>query len=345
MSEIIGKVYNPYGMASNGSGLLSGFEYGRKLNKERGLASGFANYVNAADDAQKKAALEQMAEADPETALKIKQIEWSREDKNALTPYQQQTLDIQRQQLEQNAIPNTIKELQFVNEHPELKELYIQSKRGTNIYNNLSPLDKKRVENIATNIDKNISAAEEKKADYERANQLLDKIDTGGLTGYGHSIQPEWTMSDDVAEFNSLANKLAPQQRPAGSGTTSDKDMEIYRKATIGWGKDKNANRSIIARGLKMAENDIAHEELRAAWINEGRNLTEFDKIWRKYVNEQRIYNDDGSINEERVDPYTWFASYSDEVQVPQSKEEKKQDKEPTLEEIQAELMRRKRGY
>lgn len=69
MSEIIGKVYNPYAMPSNGSGLLSGFEYGRKLNKERGLASGFANYVNAADDEQKKAALAQMAEADPETTI------------------------------------------------------------------------------------------------------------------------------------------------------------------------------------------------------------------------------------------------------------------------------------
>lgn len=333
------------GYPMNG-GLAAGLQMAKERQaqeKMRGLASGFANYVNAADDEQKKAALAQMAEADPETAFKVKQFELAREDKNTLTPYQQQTLDIQRKQLEQNAIPNTIKELQFVNEHPELKELYIQSKRGTNIYNNLSPFDKKRVENIASKIDENISAAEERKALYDRADQLLDKVDTGGIAGYGHSIQPEWTMSDDVAEFNSLANKLAPQQRPAGSGTTSDKDMEIYRKATIGWGKDKNANRSIIALGRKMAENDIAHEELRAAWISDGRSLTDFDKIWRKYVKEQRIYNDDGSINENRIDPYSWFASYSDEVQVPQSKEEKKQDKEPTLEEIQDELM--KRGY
>lgn len=75
MSEIIGKTYNPYGMASNGSGLLSGFEYGRKLNKERGLASGFANYVNAADDEQKKAALAQMAEADPNATMGLLKAE------------------------------------------------------------------------------------------------------------------------------------------------------------------------------------------------------------------------------------------------------------------------------
>ena len=69
MSEIIGKVYNPYAMSSNGSGLLSGFEYGRKLQKERGLASGFANYVNAKDEEEKKAALSEMGFADPNATI------------------------------------------------------------------------------------------------------------------------------------------------------------------------------------------------------------------------------------------------------------------------------------
>lgn len=49
MSEIIGKSYNPYAMPSGAGGLLSGFQIGRQLAKERGLASGFAK-IQAGDE-------------------------------------------------------------------------------------------------------------------------------------------------------------------------------------------------------------------------------------------------------------------------------------------------------
>lgn len=64
MSNLIGKAYNPYGMASNGNGLISGYEYGRNLAKQRGLASGFSK-VLAGD----KSGWQEMANADPVTTM------------------------------------------------------------------------------------------------------------------------------------------------------------------------------------------------------------------------------------------------------------------------------------
>lgn len=60
MSEIIGKSYNPYAMPSGAGGLLSGFQMGRQIAKERGLASGFAK-IQAGDDSGWKEAFD----ADP----------------------------------------------------------------------------------------------------------------------------------------------------------------------------------------------------------------------------------------------------------------------------------------
>lgn len=62
------------GYPMNG-GMAAGFAYGQKMAEEkrrRGLASGFANYVNAEDEAGKKAALAQIAQNDPETAVKLR---------------------------------------------------------------------------------------------------------------------------------------------------------------------------------------------------------------------------------------------------------------------------------
>lgn len=81
MSEIIGKSYNPYAMPSGAGGLLSGFQMGRQIAKERGLASGFAK-IQAGDDSGWKEAFD----ADPVATMnawnnqqKLKQLQAQKE--------------------------------------------------------------------------------------------------------------------------------------------------------------------------------------------------------------------------------------------------------------------------
>lgn len=98
--------------------------------------------------------------------------------------------------------------------------------------------------------------------------------------------------------------------RPAGSGTTSDRDMAIFEKATIGLNKPKETNLNIINAQLLANQNTKAREELRADWVSSGRSLSDFDKEWRNYVNDNPIFNSNGdySLNANRVDPYAYFA-------------------------------------
>ena len=90
------------GYPMNG-GLSAGLSNGLALSKERerlektrGLASGFNKYYNAENDEAKKAAMAEIAQYSPETAYNLMKFDrdWQ------ISPYQQATLDLQNKQLE-----------------------------------------------------------------------------------------------------------------------------------------------------------------------------------------------------------------------------------------------------
>ena len=81
------------------NGFSTGFAMGNQVRKQRGLASGFSNYLKATDDAGRSAALQQMAEADPESTMGFIQQQYNMAHKNDITPYQQAMLDIERTKL------------------------------------------------------------------------------------------------------------------------------------------------------------------------------------------------------------------------------------------------------
>lgn len=179
---------------------------------------------------------------------------------------------------------------------------------GVNV--NVNPFEKKRIENIAKNIDENISASQSRIDDYNRMEQLLnnENVSTGGVSGAIKKQLPTALLNDETQELQSIINKIVPQMRPAGSGSTSDKDMAIFEKATVGLDKNKDANLNIVRGRRAVDENAIAREELRADWINQGGSLTEFDKQWRNYLNSNPIFSDDsGKLNQNRINAYDWF--------------------------------------
>lgn len=179
---------------------------------------------------------------------------------------------------------------------------------GVNV--NINPFEKKRIENIAKNIDENISASQSRIDDYNRMEQLLNNqnVQTGGVSGAIKKKLPTAFLNDETQELQSIINKIVPQMRPAGSGTTSDRDMAIFEKATVGLDKNKEANLNIVRGRRAVDENAIAREELRADWVNQGGSLTEFDRVWRDYLNANPIFsNSNGELNRGRISAYDWF--------------------------------------
>lgn len=185
---------------------------------------------------------------------------------------------------------------------------------GVNV--NINPFEKKRIENIAKKMDENISASQSRIDDYNRMEQLLNNqnVQTGGVSGAIKKQLPTAFLNDETQELQSIINKIVPQMRPTGSGSTSDRDMAIFEKATVGLDKNKDANLSIIRGRRAVDENAIAREELRADWVNQGGSLTDFDRVWRDYLNANPIFsNSNGELNSGRISAYDWFSGKRNE--------------------------------
>ena len=254
-------------------------------------------------------------QSDDRMALQQAKMQQEAELRNTLTPYQQEMLALKRQQLAQANNPNydptgNMKDVQFLvgqGYSPEEATKMVFNKNNV-----VNPFDKKRMENIGKEMDKNIAASQSRVDDYNRMEQLLNDPDvaTGGAKGAFYDSLPDFALDAKTAELRSIIKKIVPQMRPAGSGTTSDRDMKIFEQATVGLGKDKEANLNIV-RGRKIVdENNIAKEELRYEWVNNGGNLGDFDKAWRQYLNANPIFeNKSGALNKNRQDAYSWFSS------------------------------------
>lgn len=178
---------------------------------------------------------------------------------------------------------------------------------GSNASNLNNPFEKKRVENIAKNMDADIQKSQAILNKYQQAANLLSNIETGGVAGQAKEKAWNMFLSPDEQKFRALSNEILPTMRPTGSGSTSDKDMAVFEKATFGLSKNKDTNESIIKGRIAAEQNNIAHLQFLADGYNQGVPLSELDKMWNKYLNENNIFNDDGSLNKKRKTAQEYF--------------------------------------
>lgn len=177
---------------------------------------------------------------------------------------------------------------------------------GANIRNN--PFAKAMVDKFAKDYGENIKKAQSTYDEYANADRLLDKIETGGIYAVPGLASAKATYNSDIAEFMAAQNKLIPTMRPTGSGSTSDKDMAIFAKATFGIDKPKEANRNIIRGRMAAAENERDYQQLMAQWISAGGNPVAFENEWNQYLEMNPIFsNENGQLNKSRVSGRKWF--------------------------------------
>lgn len=170
-----------------------------------------------------------------------------------------------------------------------------------------NPFEKKRIENIAKNMDADIQKSQSTLNKYQQAANLLDNIETGGASGQAKEKAWNMFLTPNEQKFRALANEIMPTMRPTGSGSTSDKDMAVFEKATFGLSKDKEANESIIKGRIAAEENNIAHLQFIAEGYDKGLPLSTLDKMWQQYLDNNRIFNDDGSLNKKRKTAEEYF--------------------------------------
>ncbi len=167
----------------------------------------------------------------------------------------------------------------------------------------------KEVEADADQAKKLVSYAQ----DAQRFMQLNQKVDTGGITD---KFAPgRWVQSfgPEYAEMQAITAKVVPTLREPGSGSTSDFDMRMFERGTIGVDKPKPAN-DVIAQGyISRAKNAQDYADFRATYLEQNGTLQGANKEWSQYLNSNPIfdptYPEVPRLNDKRVPWRDYFAA------------------------------------
>ena len=129
-------------------------------------------------------------------------------------------------------------------------------------------------------------------------------------------------FSDELAEMRSITDLLTPAMRQGMPGAASDRDVAMFRGATVGLDKPLETNQS-VAMGLKTAhQNKIDRTEFMADYVARHGHDRGADTEWKKYLNANPIFAPNAkpgsyTLNENRMDYRTFFDRSRKEVPTP----------------------------
>lgn len=130
--------------------------------------------------------------------------------------------------------------------------------------------------------------------DLDRFEELNRTENTGGWNqrlGQFFGDMPEIFPDNGVDEMRSITDRLTPQQRPPGSGTTSDFDAAMFRGSLPHRGRGGNANSQVIANLRRQARDAQEYAEFLDWYWPQGGSTSGATEAWGQYMR-QRQPND-----------------------------------------------------
>jgi hypothetical protein len=127
-------------------------------------------------------------------------------------------------------------------------------------------------------------------ADAKRFIELNKKNKTGGVVdkfGVGRFAQ---SFGSEYAELESITAKLVPAMRQPGSGSTSDRDLATFERATVGVDKPGKTNQNIANGIIARAEQLQDYADFRQTYLEQNGTLQGADRHWKDYVNKNPIF-------------------------------------------------------
>ena len=121
--------------------------------------------------------------------------------------------------------------------------------------------------------------------------ELNNKIKTGGVAdkfSVGRAVQ---SLGSDYAELEAITAKLVPGMREPGSGATSDLDVRMFERATVGVDKPKEANEAIATGLIARANNAQDYALFRQTYLEQNGTLQGSDRYWKGYVDKNPIFD------------------------------------------------------
>ena len=120
---------------------------------------------------------------------------------------------------------------------------------------------------------------------------MNNKIKTGGVAdkfSVGRAVQ---SLGSDYAELEAITAKLVPGMREPGSGATSDLDVRMFERATVGVDKPKEANEAIATGLIARANNAQDYALFRQTYLEQNGTLQGSDRYWKGYVDKNPIFD------------------------------------------------------
>lgn len=148
------------------------------------------------------------------------------------------------------------------------------------------------------------------RSDARRFQELNAQEPSGGLGGLPVIRDVRAMFDPQAAEMKSITAKLTPAQREPGSGTMSDADAAMYRSATVGLDKPRQANDAMakVIRAGAVRQSDFS--AFMDTWAQRNGSLLGAQEAWAAYANANPIFEqgNDGNTTVKGWTPWRqWF--------------------------------------
>ena len=151
---------------------------------------------------------------------------------------------------------------------------------------------------------------------FQKYNEKLNRkgsgnIGTGGVMALPFADAIVGAVDSDVSSMNAIVNRLLPEQREPGSGSTSDKDMSVFKLGLFGADKPFQTNKVIADGFIQNAKDALDYQRFLDTYYKQTGNADEAGSLWKEYLNANPIFageDDSPTLNTNRQSWRDYFA-------------------------------------
>jgi len=172
---------------------------------------------------------------------------------------------------------------------------------------------------LATIYNKGMDAIDEARKDQGRLDKIARTaeqfVSTAKDKGFWQQGEGFWNdmfqaFSMDTTTLKSLTDYIAPLMREAGSGSSSDRDIDMFKSAVVSVNNTPEANERFAKGASAIAKRNNEYVSFLTQAINpqDPQSRQKADQIWNIYKEDQSLFGDGGVVNE-AVKPFDAWLS------------------------------------
>ena len=166
--------------------------------------------------------------------------------------------------------------------------------------------DVKKAESTVSKIAEEANASVANANELRIAQDLLanGKVNTGPIV---EGMRINKLRSGDTQTFARIVEKTVPIMRQGMPGAASDRDVAMFRGATIGLDKDEKTNLKIIDQALAISKRIEDKARFMANFKNVYGDINGAEAEYQRFANSKPLFNNDGTVNTENLTSDAFF--------------------------------------